>query len=355
MKRALITGVTGQDGAYLAQLLLDKGYEVHGLQRRSSVANTERIEHLLNRPRFITHYGDVTDSSNLIRLISEIEPHEIYNLAAQSHVHVSFETPEYTANVDALGALRILEALRILKMTDRVKFLQASTSELYGDTTESPQSELTPFAPCSPYATAKLYAYWITQNYRKAYNIFAVNSICFNHESPLRSPLFVTRKISQAVARIFFGLQQVLYLGNLDAQRDWGYAPDYVRAMWLMLSQNEPDDYVIATGVAHSVRQFVECAFKEIGITILWHGSGLNEKGMNAETGKVLVLVNEQFMRPADIACLRGNASKANSRLLWQPTVTFNELVGCMVAHDIACVKQELQSVSLKNNLWELG
>lgn len=342
MKRAIITGITGQDGAYLAELLLSKNYEVHGIQRRTSLSALERIEHLLNNSKLMLHYADMTDSSSIIRLISEIQPDEIYHLAAQSHVQVSFDTPEYTANVDALGTLRILEAIRILRLTEKTKFLQASTSELYGNTAQVPQSETTPFSPCSPYATAKLYAYWVTINYRQAYNIFASNGIFFNHESPLRGETFVSRKITRAVARISYGVQNMLYLGNLDAKRDWGYAKDYVDAMWLILQHKNPDDFVIATGQQYSVRDFVSTAFKEIGITIFWHGTGIDEKGIDEATGKVLVQVSPALFRPTEVNCLLGDARKARYLLNWQPTVNFHELVHCMVSHDLALVQKEL-------------
>jgi GDPmannose 4,6-dehydratase len=340
-KVALITGVTGQDGAYLAELLLSKGYEVHGIKRRSSSFNTGRINHIyedlheVKNPRFILHYGDVTDSTNIIRIVQEVQPDEIYNLAAQSHVHVSFETPEYTANADAIGTLRILEAIRLLGMTKRVRFYQASTSELYGKVQAVPQSETTPFYPRSPYAAAKLYAYWITVNYREAYGIFACNGILFNHESPLRGETFVTRKITRAVAHIHYGLQEKLHLGNLDAQRDWGYAPDYVYAMWLMLQQETPEDFVIATGVSHTVREFIERAFTEIGITIEWHGSGVNEKGYDAVTGKELVAIDPEYFRPTEVELLRGDPSKAHAKLGWKASVDFQELVHIMMQHDL--------------------
>lgn len=341
MKKALITGVTGQDGAYLAELLLSKGYQVHGLKRRSSSFNTARIDHIFqdahqNAPRnFFLHYADVTDSSNIIRLIKEIQPHEIYNLAAQSHVAVSFETPEYTAQTDALGTLRILEAIRILELQEQVKFYQASTSELYGNAPHVPQHELTPFAPCSPYATAKLYAYWITVNYRHAYNMFACNGILFNHESPIRGETFVTRKITRAVAAIYYGMQDVMYLGNLDAQRDWGYAGDYVEAMWLMLQQAQPRDYVIATGKAYSVREFVEKAFNIIDVNIQWEGSGCDEKGYDKSTGALRVCVDSKYFRPAEVHTLIGDSSKARVELNWQPKISFDELVHMMVQHDL--------------------
>lgn len=340
MKRALITGVTGQDGAYLTQLLLNKNYEVHGIKRRSSSFNTDRIDHLYQDPheehvRFSLHYGDLTDSTNLIRIIQEVQPDEIYNLAAQSHVKVSFETPEYTANADAIGTLRLLEALRILGMTNKTRFYQASTSELYGLVQEVPQSENTPFYPRSPYAAAKLYAYWITVNYREAYNMYACNGILFNHESPLRGETFVTRKITRAVARIKLGLQNKLFLGNLDAKRDWGFAGDYVEAMWLILQQDKPSDYVIATGETHSVREFVELAFQEVGIDIVWKGKDVDEKGIDAQTGKVVVEIDSGYFRPTEVDLLLGNPSKAKQELGWKAKVSFKELVSMMVAADL--------------------
>lgn len=340
MKRALITGVTGQDGAYLAEFLLKKGYQVHGIKRRASLFNTDRVDQLYRDPHekdvsFFMHYGDLTDSTNLIRIIQEVKPEEIYNLAAQSHVKVSFETPEYTANADALGTLRILEALRILGMTGYVRFYQASSSELYGLVQEIPQTEKTPFYPRSPYGVAKLYSYWITVNYREAYNIFACNGILFNHESPARGETFVTRKITRGVARIKLGLQDKLFLGNLDARRDWGYAPDYVRAMWLILQQDNPDDYVIATGENHSVREFVEKAFSEIGIGMTWEGNGVNEKGIDAKTGKVRVEIDPRYFRPTEVDSLLGDASKAREKLGWEPEVGFDDLVKIMVAEDL--------------------
>ncbi|HEV2600739.1 MAG TPA: GDP-mannose 4,6-dehydratase [Candidatus Babeliales bacterium] len=340
MKRALITGVTGQDGSYLAELLLEKGYEVHGLIRRSSSSNTGRINHLLKSTdgqlshRFFLHYGDLTDAINLVHLIVKIAPDEIYNLAAQSHVQVSFESPEYTAQADALGTLRILEAIRIAGLQYKTKFYQASTSELFGNACEMPQNENTPFQPCSPYGVAKLYAYWITKNYRQAYGMFACNGILFNHESPRRGHMFVTRKISRAVAAIVSGDQQVLYLGNLDARRDWGHARDYVYAMWLMMQQEEPYDLVIATGQSHTVRQFVESAFKEIGIVIAWAGAGKDEYGYDVKTGKKYIGIDPHYFRAAEVHYLCGDAAKARSILEWQPTVTFQELVAEMVAHD---------------------
>ena len=340
MKRAIITGITGQDGAYLAKFLLSKDYEVHGIKRRSSSFNTARVDHLYRDPRekdvrFFMHYGDLTDATNLIHIIQKVQPDEIYNLAAQSHVKVSFETPEYTANSDALGTLRLLEAIRILNLKKKTRFYQASTSELYGKVQEVPQRETTPFYPRSPYAAAKLYAYWITINYREAYNMFACNGILFNHESPVRGETFVTRKITRAVARIKLGLQLTLYLGNLDAKRDWGYAGDYVKAMWLMLQQNEPEDYVIATGETHSVREFVESAFKEAGIVISWEGNGVNEVGKDSKTGKTLIKIDSRYFRPTEVDLLLGDPSKARSNLGWEPTVAFAELVKMMVREDM--------------------
>lgn len=339
-KIALITGITGQDGAYLAEFLLGKGYIVHGVKRRASLFNTDRIDHLYQDPHveqrnLILHYGDLTDSTNLIRIIQEVQPDEIYNLAAQSHVAVSFESPEYTANSDALGTLRILEAVRILKMEEKTRFYQASTSELFGKAQEIPQRETTPFYPRSPYGAAKLYAYWITVNYREAYNMFACNGILFNHESPIRGETFVTRKITRAVARIKLGLQERLYLGNLDAKRDWGYAGDYVKAMWMVLQQEEPEDYVIATGESHSVREFVEKAFGEIGMTIVWEGSGADETGKDGETGKSLVKIDPGYFRPTEVDFLVGDPTKARSKLGWEPTVSFDELVKMMVREDL--------------------
>jgi GDPmannose 4,6-dehydratase len=339
-KVALLTGITGQDGAYLAELLLNKGYTVHGMHRRSSLSNTGRIDNLLKDPhqedcKFFLHYGDLTDSANVIRLIKETEPDEIYNLGAQSHVQVSFETPEYTANSDGLGALRILEAIRILELEDKSKFYQASTSELFGKVREVPQKETTPFYPRSPYSVAKLYAYWIAINYREAYNMFTCNGILFNHESPLRGETFVTRKITIAVSNITKGLQEKLYLGNLNAKRDWGFAGDYVEAMWLMLQQDEPDDYVVATGETHSVREFTELAFKEAGIDIEWEGEGVNEIGRDIDSGKVLVEVDPMFYRPTEVDLLIGDSSKAREKLGWRPKVSFEELVSMMVKGDL--------------------
>lgn len=335
MKIALITGITGQDGAYLTKFLLEKNYEVHGLIRRASIERFDRIEEYLNHPNVHLHYGDMTDSANIIRLISEIKPNEVYNLAAMSHVKVSFDTPEYTANADGIGTLRLLEAIRILGLEKKTKIYQASTSELFGKVQETPQSETTPFYPRSPYAAAKMYAYWITVNYREAYDIFACNGILFNHESPLRGETFVTRKITLAVAAIKNGRQDCLYLGNLDAKRDWGFAGDYVEAMWLILQQEKPDDFVIATGETRTVREFVECAFKEAGIQIEWHGSGLDEKGIDVSTGNIIVAVDPRFFRPTEVELLLGNPSKAKEKLGWKPKTTFHQLVEAMVKHDL--------------------
>ena len=340
MKKALITGITGQDGAYLAEFLLGKDYEVHGIKRRASSFNTARVDHLYKDPneenvRFFMHYGDLTDATNLIRIIQQVQPDEIYNLAAQSHVKVSFETPEYTANSDALGTLRLLEAIRVLGLEKKTRFYQASTSEMYGKVRETPQKESTPFYPRSPYAAAKVYGYWITVNYREAYEMFACNGILFNHESPIRGETFVTRKITRAVARIRLGLQDGLYLGNLDAKRDWGFAGDYVRAMWLMLQQDEPDDFVIATGETHSVREFVEKAFAEVGMSILWEGSGVDEKGKDAATGKTLIRIEPRYFRPTEVDFLLGDPSKALEKLNWKPTVSFDALVRIMIREDI--------------------
>ncbi len=346
-KVALITGVTGQDGAYLAEFLLGKGYEVHGVKRRASSINTERVDHLYQDPhisdgRFTLHYGDLTDSSNLIRLIQETQPTEIYNLAAQSHVAVSFETPEYTANSDALGTLRLLEAIRILKLEDTCRFYQASTSELYGKVRETPQRETTPFYPRSPYAAAKLYAYWVTVNYREAYNIFASNGILFNHEGPTRGETFVTRKISRAVAEITCGTQDVLHLGNLDAKRDWGFAKDYVEGMWLILQHDQPDDFVLATGDTRSVREFVEAAFACVGRKIAWKGQGTDEVGVDEGTGKTLVRVDPRYHRPTEVELLQGDATKAKEVLGWEPETNFEELVRMMVDADLRVAKMGL-------------
>ena len=345
-KTALITGVTGQDGAYLAELLLDKGYVVHGIKRRSSSFNTERVDHLyrdlhLGEAKFRLHFGDMTDATNLIRLLQETQPSEIYNLAAQSHVAVSFETPEYTANSDALGTLRLLEAIRILDLGETARFYQASTSELYGNAPQSPQSETTPFAPRSPYAVAKLYAYWITVNYREAYGFHASNGILFNHESPIRGETFVTRKITRAVAAIHLGLQETLYLGNLDAKRDWGHARDYVEGMWRILQQDKPDDYVLATGENHSVREFVELAFARIGRTLEWRGAGLEEAGVDAGTGDVLVKIDPRYFRPTEVDRLLGDAKKAHDRLGWRHQTSFDQLVAEMVDADLKNVAEQ--------------
>ncbi len=343
---ALITGVTGQDGAYLAELLLGKGYTVHGTKRRSSSFNTERVDHLFHDPHeagvpFSLHYGDMTDATNLIRIIQEIQPDEIYNLAAQSHVLVSFETPEYTANADALGTLRLLEAIRILGMEKRVRFYQASTSELYGAAREVPQRETTPFYPRSPYGVAKLYAYWITVNYREAYGIHASNGILFNHEGPTRGETFVTRKITRAVAAIELGLQSKLYLGNLEARRDWGHARDFVEGMWRIVQQPEPDDYVLATGESHSIREFVEKAFACVGRRIDWQGEGMAERGLDAATRKVLVEIDPRYFRPTEVDLLIGDASKARQKLGWQHKVSFPQLVEEMVEADLKTVRHE--------------
>lgn len=350
MKVALITGINGQDGSYLAELLLEKGYEVHGIIRRSSTFNTERIEHLYieslikdlhNKQQIKLHYGDMTDSTNLIRLVQQIKPDEIYNLAAQSHVKVSFELPEYTAETDGIGTLRLLEAVRICGLEEKTKIYQASTSELYGKVQEIPQTETTPFYPRSPYGVAKIYAFWITKNYRESYNIFAVNGILFNHESERRGETFVTRKITLAAARIKHGLQEKLYLGNLNSLRDWGYAKDYVECMWLMLQQDIPEDYVIATGEQHSVREFCELAFKEVGVDIIWEGNEENEKGICKATGKTIIEVDPNYYRPAEVETLLGDPAKAKQNLGWNPNKTsFAELVKIMVQHDLEYVKK---------------
>ncbi len=346
-KVALITGITGQDGSYLAELLLEKGYEVHGMKRRSSSFNTSRIDHLYQdvhnkNLKFKLHYGDLTDSTNLIRLIQEIQPDEIYNLAAQSHVKVSFDCPEYTANADGLGTLRILEAIRILKMEKKVKFYQASTSELYGLVQETPQKETTPFYPRSPYACAKLYGYWISVNYREGYNIFACNGILFNHESPRRGETFVTRKITRAAVRIKLGIEDKLFLGNLDSKRDWGHAKDYVEGMWLVLQQDKPEDYVLATGVTTTIRDFCNMAFKEVGISLEWKGRGVGEKGIDKETGKVVIEVDPRYFRPTEVDLLLGDATKAQRRLGWKPKYDLKTLVEEMVAEDLKEAKKEL-------------
>ena len=344
-KVALITGVTGQDGAYLAEFLLRKGYEVHGIKRRTSLFNTDRIDHLYQDPhiehrKFILHYGDMTDSSSLVHVIQKTQPDEIYNLAAQSHVAVSFEEPEYTANSDALGTLRILEAVRILGLSKKTRFYQASTSELYGKVQEIPQKETTPFYPRSPYGVAKLYAYWITVNYRESYGIFACNGILFNHESPVRGETFVTRKITRALARIKLGLQECLYLGNLDSLRDWGHARDYVEAMWLMLQQSQPEDFVIATGEQHSVREFVDVAARKLGLKIKWSGKGVDEKAVN-EKGKAVVAVDPRYFRPAEVETLLGDPSKARSKLGWSAKVSFEQLVEEMVTEDLKSAERD--------------
>jgi len=340
MKRALITGITGQDGAYLADFLLNKGYEVHGIKRRASSINTARVDHLYQDPHekdvhFFMHYGDLTDSTNLIRVIQEVQPEEIYNLAAQSHVKVSFETPEYTANTDALGTLRLLEAIRILKLDKKTRFYQASTSELFGKVHETPQSETTPFYPRSPYAVAKLYSFWITVNYREAYNFYACNGILFNHESPVRGETFVTRKITRGLARIKLGLQECIYLGNLDAKRDWGHAQDFVEMQWLMLQQDKPDDYVIATGEQHSVREFVELAGHELGMGIRWQGQGNEERGVDGNTGKIVIAVDPEYFRPTEVETLLGDPSKAYVKLGWKSRRSFKQLVTEMVHMDL--------------------
>ena len=361
MKKALITGITGQDGSYLAKFLLDKQYQVHGIKRRASSFNTSRVDHLYRDPHevdvsFFMHYGDLTDATNLIRIIQEVQPDEIYNLAAQSHVQVSFETPEYTANADALGTLRILEALRILKMEKKTRFYQASTSEMYGKVREIPQKETTPFYPRSPYGAAKVYAYWITVNYREAYHMFACNGILFNHESPTRGETFVTRKVTRAVARIKLGLQDRFYIGNLDSKRDWGFAGDYVRAMWMMLQQEKPDDYVIATGKSYSVRELLEKAFSQIGITLAWRGSGIDETGVidslnrsmlsttdygELKPGQVIVRIDPRYFRPTEVDYLLGDPSKAKNELGWEAKMSFDDLIRLMVEEDIREAKRD--------------
>jgi GDPmannose 4,6-dehydratase len=344
-KRALITGVTGQDGAYLAEFLLAKGYQVHGIKRRASLFNTTRVDHLYRDPheegvRFFLHHGDLTDSSNLVRIVQQTQPDEIYNLGAQSHVAVSFEEPEYTADTNALGTLRLLEAIRVLGMERQTRFYQASTSELFGMVQETPQREQTPFYPRSPYAIAKLYAYWTTINYREAYGLFACNGILFNHESPVRGENFVTRKITRALARISLGMQDCLFLGNLDARRDWGHARDYVEMQWLMLQQDEPQDFVIATGVQHSVREFVEAAAVELGMSIRWKGEGVDERGYD-DRGRCIVSVDPRYFRPAEVQSLVGDASRAKEKLGWQPRTTFNELVSEMVQVDLLAAERD--------------
>jgi GDPmannose 4,6-dehydratase len=345
-KVALISGITGQDGAYLAEFLLEKGYKVHGIKRRSSSFNTDRIDHLYQDPhiknrKLILHYGDLSDSMSLVNIIQKIKPDEIYNLGAQSHVAVSFETPEYTADTVGLGALRILEALRILGLENKTRFYQASTSELYGDVREIPQKESTPFCPRSPYAAAKLYAYWITINYREAYGIYACNGILFNHESPIRGETFVTRKITRALARISLGLQETLYLGNLNALRDWGHARDYVEMQWLMLQQDEPDDFCIATGVQYSVRDFVNYAWEYLGRNILWEGEGIEEKGYDSETKKIVVSVDPSYYRPTEVETLVGDPTKAKEKLGWEPKISFKEMVKEMMENDINIAKRD--------------
>ncbi len=358
-KVALIIGVTGQDGAYLSEFLLRKHYTVHGIKRRSSSFNTGRIDHLYQDPHlnankhFILHYGDSTDASSILAIIQKVKPDEIYNLAAQSHVQVSFEMPAYTAMVDALGTLYVLEAIRSLGLTHKTKFYQASTSELFGKVQETPQKETTPFYPRSPYAVAKIYGFWITKNYREAYNMFACNGILFNHESPIRGETFVTRKITRAVARIKYGLEDTLYLGNLDSKRDWGHARDYVEAMWLMLQQKTADDFVIATGQTHSVRKFVELAFKEAGITIKWHGEGVNEYGTDKDTGKAIVMVDKKYFRPTEVDLLLGDATKARTILRWTPRTTFEQLVNEMVVSEMDEVRHQMRSLQTNQSLFE--
>ena len=346
IKKALITGITGQDGAYLAEFLLGKGYEVHGIKRRSSLFNTDRIDHLYQdphekNPKLVLHHGDLTDSSSLIRIIQEVQPDEIYNLAAQSHVAVSFEEPEYTANSDALGALRILEAIRILGLEKKTKYYQASTSELFGEVQETPQNEKTPFHPRSPYAVAKLYAHWITINYREAYGIYACNGILFNHESPIRGETFVTRKITRALARIKLGLQDSLFLGNMDAKRDWGHAKDYVEMQWLMLQQDKPEDFTISTGVQYTVRDFVNIAAKELDIKLKWDGRGVDETGVDINTGKTIVRVDSRYFRPTEVETLLGDSTKAKEKLGWTPKISFEELVKEMVTYDLNDAKKD--------------
>jgi GDPmannose 4,6-dehydratase len=346
MKKALITGITGQDGAYLAEYLLAKGYEVHGVKRRASLFNTDRIDHLYSDPHetdrhLILHYGDMTDATNLIRVLQQVQPDEVYNLAAQSHVQVSFETPKYTADVDALGTMRILEGIRLLGLENKTRFYQASTSELYGKVQEVPQTEKTPFYPRSPYACAKLYAYWITVNYREAYNIYACNGILFNHESPIRGETFVTRKITRALSRIYLGQQECLYIGNLGSLRDWGHAKDYVEMQWLMLQQESPDDFVIATGKQHSVRDFISQAATELGIAIKWEGENVNERGVNMANGKTIVAVDPTYFRPTEVDTLLGDSSKAREKLGWEPKISFSELVKEMVQADLEEAKRD--------------
>lgn len=346
MKKALITGITGQDGAYLAEFLLNKGYEVHGIKRRASLFNTDRIDHLYEDPhkqgrRMILHYGDLTDATNLIRILQEVQPDEVYNLAAQSHVQVSFETPEYTADADALGTLRFLEGIRLLGLEKKTRFYQASTSELFGKVQDIPQTEKTPFYPRSPYAVAKLYAYWICVNYREAYNIFACNGILFNHESPIRGETFVTRKITRAMTRIYLGMQDCLYMGNLNSLRDWGHARDYVRMQWLMLQQDSPDDFVIATGEQHSVREFINSSAKELGIAIKWEGEGVNERGINLANNNTIIRVDPRYFRPTEVDTLLGDPTKAKEKLGWVPEITFETLVKEMVKSDLEEAKRD--------------
>jgi len=346
MKKALITGITGQDGSYLAEFLLKKGYEVHGIKRRASSFNTARVDHLYRDPherdvRFFMHYGDLTDSTNLIRIVQEIQPDEIYNLAAQSHVKVSFETPEYTANTDGLGTLRILEAIRILGLEQKTRFYQASTSELFGKVQEIPQKETTPFYPRSPYAVAKLFAYWITVNYREAYGMYACNGILFNHESPVRGETFVTRKVTRALARIKIGLQDTLYLGNLNARRDWGHARDFVEMQWLMLQQDEPEDFVIATGLQYSVKELIEIAARQLNISIRWEGEGPDEKGLEEKTGQVIIAVDPEYYRPTEVNELLGDATKARSKLGWRPDISFEEMIREMIDADMEAAQKD--------------
>ena len=346
IKKALITGITGQDGAYLAELLLEKGYEVHGIKRRSSLFNTDRIDHLYQdphdkNPKFFLHHGDLTDSSSLIRIVQDVQPDEIYNLAAQSHVAVSFEEPEYTANSDALGALRILEAIRVLGLEKKAKYYQASTSELFGEVQETPQNEKTPFHPRSPYAVAKLYAYWITINYREAYGIYACNGILFNHESPIRGETFVTRKITRALARIKLHLQDCLYLGNIDAKRDWGHAKDYVEMQWLMLQQDKPEDFTISTGEQHSVREFIEVSAREVDIKIKWKGQGVDEVGIDSETNNIIIRIDKRYFRPTEVETLLGDSTKAKNKLNWYPKISFQELVREMISKDMEEAKKD--------------
>ncbi|MCH9612119.1 MAG: GDP-mannose 4,6-dehydratase [Chlamydiia bacterium] len=358
-KRALIFGVTGQDGAYLSELLIEKGYEVHGVKRRSSSHNTDRVDHLYQEPwekdrSFILHYGDLSDSSSIIKIIQKVEPDEIYNLGAQSHVKVSFENPEYTSNVDALGTVRILEAIRFLGM-DHVRFYQASTSEMFGLVQEIPQSETTPFYPRSPYAVSKVYAHWATVNYRESYGMFACSGILFNHESPRRGETFVTRKITRAATRIVEGLQECLYLGNLDAWRDWGYAKDYVEAMWLILQQDEPQDFVVGTGEQHSVREFVEKTFVRLGIEIVWQGEGVDEVGINSATGRVVVRIDPRYYRPSEVETLLSNPEKANQILQWKPKTSFDELIDIMVNHDWEMARKEAYIEQYSAMTYEMG